>query len=403
MTAYFFIIRGSSMALLLVCGTSLSSPTWATSLAAYPISAETASKETPKNEMINAYVALCQAKPIKQNECDKIKKNAVDLLKEDLHTLGSSANPTYLPTIFRIFKSHEPELRIAAADAVGMIGPPESNIEQLAALANDPVPDVRKAASQMLQHGKGDTLVLLARRTGITLRTGRIPEMPPDPQKISLPVAPDSTYLFFASDVEQGRLTYTTRKTMKDILAFFKQKAKKDPLDLAAFTHMYEKALADEQQAREQIQQEASAKMFSQEPPTDQTKMDTYLKQLEQAQIALAAQNQFMLDELYPPEFFGSPKVFVLEDRKIGRRNYPTKYVVLYEDMALKRPGFRLCWLTVSQQAIKTTQMTSMMGEAIEKDPPREEDMAPAIKGKSEKERNKFKQEQLDMEKQLGL
>jgi hypothetical protein len=190
---------------------------------------------------------------------------------------------------------------------------------------------------------------------------------------------------------------------MKENLAFFKQKAKKGPLELAVFNELYDKALNDEQQAREQAQQEVAATMFSQEPPTDPAKLDAYLKQMEQAQLAMAAQSQFMLDELYPPEFFGSPKVYVLEERKIGQRNYPTKYVVIYEDLAFKRPGFRLCWLTLSDQAIKTTQINTMMGEALEKHPPKEEDTAPAFKEKSEKERKKFKQEQLDLEKQLGL
>ncbi|MGE0474211.1 MAG: HEAT repeat domain-containing protein, partial [Nitrospirales bacterium] len=376
MTTYFSLTSGSIMALLLVGGASLSSPAWATSLAAYPITPQGTSQETSKNEILKTYMTSCQAKPIKQAECDKIRQNAIDLLKEDLHTLGSSADPNYLPTILPILKSQEPDLRIAAADAVGMIGPPASSLDQLTVLANDPVPDVRKAASQMLQHGKGEPFALLARRTGISLRTGRKPETPPDPGKFGMPVIPDSTYLFFASDVSQGRLTYTTRTTSKDNMAFFKPKAKQGPLELDGFNHLYEKALADEQQAREQAQQEVTATMFSQEPPTDPTKLDAYMKQLEQAQGAMAAQSQFMLDELYPPEFFGSPKVYVLEERKIGQRNYPTKYVVVYEDQALKRPGFRLCWLTVSDQAVKTAQMTSMMGEALEKHAPREEDMA---------------------------
>ena len=110
-----------------------------------------------------------------------------------------------------------------------------------------------------------------------------------------------------------------------------------------------------------------------------------------------------MSEELYPPEFFGSPTVYVLEERKIGQRNYPTKYAVLYEDRAFKQPGVRLCWMTVSDHALKTTQMTSMMGEALEKHAPQEEDIVPVIKEKSEQDRKKFKQEQSDLEKQLGF
>lgn len=402
MTFAVYMTRVILIALVLVCGQELNNPVWATSLAAHPLSQETAAKETPKNEIVKTYVATCRAKPIKQADCDRVRKEAIAILKEDVLTLGSSANTLYLPTLLNIFKSEEPDLRIAAADAVGMIGPSESIFGHLTLLANDPVPDVRKAGAKMLQHGKGETLALLARRTAVSERSGRTPDTLPDLKKIGMPVAPDSTYLFFASDVTQGRLTYVTKNEMKDNLAFFKQKAKKGPLDLAAFKERYEAALDDEQKVREQAQQKAMVNMLSQAPPTDPSKLDAYLKQMEQGQTAMAAQATFMSEELYPPDFFGSPKVYVLEERKIGQRIYPTKYVVLFEDKTLKRPGFRLCWMTVSDQEIKTTQATSIMQESFQDKIP-DEPVAPVIKEKSEKERKKFKEEQLDLEKQLGL
>lgn len=402
MTFTYSIHKGTMIALVLVCVQALSHTAWATSLTAYPLSQEIAANESPKNEIVKTYVATCRAKPIQQADCDRVRKEAIAILKEDVLTLGSSANVLYVPTLLPIFKSDEPDLRMAAADAIGMIGPSELYFAHLALLANDPVPDVRKAASKMLQHGKGEALALLARRTASSERSGRTPDTLPDPKQVGMPVAPDSTYLFFASDILQGRLSYVTKNSMKDTLGFFNQQAKKGPMDLEAFTQTYEKALEDEQNAREQAQQETMANMFSQEPPTDPSKMEAYLKQLEQSQTAMASQMMFMGEELYPRDIFGSPQVYVLEERKIGQRNYPTKYVVLYEDQALRRPGFRLCWMTVSDQTIKKTQMNSMMGEVFENQGPQEE-IAPPIKEKSEKERKQFKQEQLDLEKQLGL
>jgi hypothetical protein len=75
-----------------------------------------------------------------------------------------------------------------------------------------------------------------------------------------------------------------------------------------------------------------------------------------QAQAAIATQSMLMLNELYPPDLFGSPTVYVLEERQIGSLTYPTRYVVLYQDLALRRPGFRLCWMTVADEAIKSEQ-----------------------------------------------
>ena len=402
MTFAFSLNRVTLIILTFICGQALSNPAWGTSLAANPLSQETTAEESPKNEIVKTYVATCRAKPIKQAECDLVRKEALIILREDVLTLGSSANAMYLPTLLSIFKSEEPDLRMAAADAVGMIGPSGSILGHLAVLANDPVPDVRKAASQMLQHGKDETLALLARRTAATERSGHTPDPQPDPKKIGMPAVPDSIYLFFASDATQGRLTYVTPKAMKENLAFFKPKAKKGPLELAAFKELYEQALDDEQTAREQAQMDTMANMLSQEPPTDPTKMEAYLKRMEQAQSAMATQTTFMSEELYPPDVFGSPKVYVLEERKIGQRNYPTKYVVLYQDKSLMRAGVRLCWMTVSDQAILSTQTTNMMQKTFEGKIPEEND-APIFKEKSEQERKKFKQEQSDLEKQLGF
>ena len=36
----------------------------------------------------------------KEGNCDKLRKDAVEILKEDLHTLGSSTNRTYMPDHF---------------------------------------------------------------------------------------------------------------------------------------------------------------------------------------------------------------------------------------------------------------------------------------------------------------
>ena len=44
-----------------------------------------------KDEIVAKYVKSCLAQPAKEEECGKIRKDAVEIVKEDLHTLGSSA------------------------------------------------------------------------------------------------------------------------------------------------------------------------------------------------------------------------------------------------------------------------------------------------------------------------
>jgi hypothetical protein len=117
------------------------------------------------------------------------------------------------------------------------------------------------------------------------------------------------------------------------------------------------------------------------------------------AQAAMATQSMLMLNELYPPDMFGSPTVYVLEERQIGSLSYPTKYVVVYQDLALKRPGFRLSWMTVSDEAIKSEQAKATANRKREEK--QREDVG--LKKKGEQEQKKFKQEQSDLEKQLGF
>jgi hypothetical protein len=62
-----------------------------------------------KKQLVGQYTNQCANKPAPADPCDKIRKDAIEIFKEDLQTLGSSTDRTYLPAILGIFKSHEPE------------------------------------------------------------------------------------------------------------------------------------------------------------------------------------------------------------------------------------------------------------------------------------------------------
>jgi hypothetical protein len=362
---------------------------------------------TTKNQVLTKYINGCRTKPAKEANCDKLRKDAVEILKEDLRTLGSSANRTYMPGILKMFKSDEPELRIAAADAIGMIGPQDSDIDLVAPLANDPVPDVRRAVSQMISHGKGSAIGLLGQRT-VSLRTGPAPEKPPDPGKFKMSVAPESTYLFYASDESVGRLSYTV-KGMNEAMAFFKGKAKRGPFKLEEFQEKYRFQLQDEEQARDRAQEEAMNRMDKAEP--DPTNMKAFMEYMEKIQSAQGGRTTMTLLDSYDEKLFGAPTVYVLEERQIGQRSYPTRYVVLYQDQALKRPGYRLSWLTVPDDAIKVAQAASITEEKQEAARQKEEEglrkrqeaLEDVVKKKDEQEKKKFKKGQADLEKELGF
>ncbi len=387
----------------------------ATSLKGAGPSSERKSDSSPraaaptKKEIVTQYIHDCRTKPSKEGHCDKLRKDAVEILKEDLHTLGSSANRSYMPVLVDIFKSEEPELRITAADAIGMIGPQDQDIDLLAPLTNDPVPDVRRAGSQMILRGKGNAFSLLGQRT-ISSKMGLTPDTPPDAAKFAMPVAPDSTYLFDSGDTSIGRLSYVA-KGKNDPAQFFKAKTKKGPYKWEEFRQQYRYQLKDEEDAMDQAQRVAT-KQFEQEKPPDPTNVQDFTEYMKKLQsVSLAGQSGRAYLDSYQPNLYGTPTVYVLEERQIGQRSYPTRYVVLYQDQAFRKPGYRLSWMTVSDDAIKVAQVASFAeekeelarkkeDEALKK---RQEALDNLTKKKDEQEKSKFKKGQADLEKELGF
>jgi hypothetical protein len=362
-----------------------------------------------KPEIVRRYVDGCRKKPANEANCDKLRKDAVEILKEDLHTLGSSAKRTYMPIILKTFKSDEPELRIAAADAIGMIGPQDSDADLLTPMTNDPVPDVRRAVGQMIARGKGPALTLLAQRTS-SMRTGLTPETATDATKFTMPVAPESAYLFYASDAAFGRLAYVV-KGMNETMAFFKGKAKKGPFKLEEFQEKYRYQLQDEQEALDQAQQ-AAGKQLENEKPPDPTNLQAFTDYMQRMQsVSMQGSSGRMSFDSYQSNLYGAPTVYVLEERQIGQRAYPTRYVVVYQELALKRPGYRLSWMTVPDNAVKTAQVASLVSEKQEEASKKENEAlkkrADALqnleKKKDEQEKKKFKKGQSDLEKELGF
>lgn len=361
-----------------------------------------------RRQTLKKYVVGCQVKPVKEANCDKLRKDVVEILKEDLYTLGSSANRTYIPGILKVFKSAVPELRIAAADAIGMIGPQDQDVEALAPLTNDPVPDVRQAVSQMMSHGKGIAIGLLKQRT-IPMRTGRASETPVDAGKYALPVAPDSTYLFDSSDALVGRLSYIAQGK-SDPGQFYKGKAKKGPFPLQEFKDKYRYQFQDEDEAMQQAQQAEGKEIENAQPP-DPSNLEAYTAFMQKLASIGAKQGGRIYLDSYEPKLFGTPTVYVLEERQIGKRSYPTRYAVVYQELAFNRPGYRLAWMTVPDSALKAAQATSLAeekedmankqeAEAVKK---RQEALDNLTKKKDAAEKKQFKKGQADLEKELGF
>jgi hypothetical protein len=405
------IITGS----LIVTWLSLSDLLWAASpsTAGQQPATAAAPADDPEDRTVANYLRDCGGQATKSASCDKLGNEFVAILKEDLWTLGSTADRKYIPDIVRFFRKRpEVELRIDAAHAIGMIGPEDSDVKILAPLTNDPVPDVRHAVSNMLTQGKGPAISLLKQRA-MPMRNGRAVEKREDAAKYSMPVAPDSVYLFDASDASVGRLSYVA-KGKSDPASFFKAKAKKGPFKLEEFKEKYRFQLQDEQEALDQAQQ-AAGKEIENTPPPDPTNVQAYTEYMEKIQSMGARQGIKIYLDSYQPNLFGSPTVYVLEERQIGQRIYPTRYAVVYQEQAFKRPGYRLNWTTVPDDALKAAQVASLKEqreeEALKATIKREDEAAKKreaeldalTKKKDAAEKKQFKKGQDDLEKALGF
>jgi len=364
---------------------------------------------SPRKETVKKYFANCRGTAAKDATCDKTKEDAINILKESLLTLGSTADRAHLPDIFGMFKSEEVELRMAAADAIGMIGPQDPDVDAIIPLTNDPVPDVRAAVSNMIGRGKGNAISLLRQRV-MPQRTGRTAETPADAAKYSMQVAPDSVYLFDSGDATKGRLSYVARGK-SDPGHFFKAKAKKGPYKLEQFKEQYRYQLQDEEEALNQIQQVATKQLETEKPP-DPTNMQAFTDYMQRMQsVSMQGSMGRAYFDQYQQNLYGAPTVYVLEERQIGQRTYPTRYAVIYQELAFRRPGYRLAWMTVPDSAIKTAQATSLAEEkeelankkeqeALKK---REAESEALTKKKEAAEQQKFKKGQADLEKELGF
>jgi HEAT repeat protein len=75
---------------------------------------------------------------------------AVQILQDDIRTMGATADAAHLPMLTKLLSSDVPEIRSAAADAIGMISPTAAETAALAKLAEDLSAPVAAAARRAL-------------------------------------------------------------------------------------------------------------------------------------------------------------------------------------------------------------------------------------------------------------
>lgn len=82
---------------------------------------------------------------------EQTRDDAVRILREDILTMGATADQSHLPVLAKVLSSKEPDLREAAANAIGMIGPTVNETNALAQALKDAEAPVARAARRALE------------------------------------------------------------------------------------------------------------------------------------------------------------------------------------------------------------------------------------------------------------
>jgi hypothetical protein len=273
------------------------------------------------------------------------RQAAIATLEADLMTLGSSANRAHLPHLRKILEGGEPELRAAAAHAVGMIRPGDSETPALLAALNDPVPEVRNAALSALGQMRDDpSAQLLVRRVqmGERSRTRAAgqrfqAETAADARRLGMPVYPGATFLHYASDLEIGRAAFSTEDPVEQVLDFFGSKAGHPAVDAGEFTRLYfggsrEDPLGSNRLSKDMQEWFAQASAANTSEAEIRSEMER-----RQAQMLNLPGVRYMDSHVY-----GQPRFLALEEKPLGEGKSAARYVAVFRDEALNRTGFEV-------------------------------------------------------------
>jgi hypothetical protein len=258
--------------------------------------------------------------------------------------MGSSADRSSLPLLETVLRRGEPELRAAAAHAIGMIGPTRTELPMLVEALNDPAPTVRDAVAQALDQIDDPSARLLVRRmrgSGSERQRSRAeglkPTVPPDASSLGMPVYPGATFLAFASDVGAGRVTFSTTDPIEKVLQFYQKAAGRSALSGEEFSRAYLGASPGDPSGQQRLEKEtevwARTALQSGRPPAElEAGMATRMAQLRDLPLVRYADAEIYKSSVFIGFDAPSPDGSLVRGR----------YVVVFEDRSLGRTGFAL-------------------------------------------------------------
>ncbi len=293
-------------------------------------------QETRKDETVQTY--------LRRRGDSKSRAAAVEVLQSDLLMLGSSADRSCLPLLTTIVRRGEPELRAAAAQAIGMLRPTSAEMPALVEALKDPVPLVRDAVVAALDQARDPQARLLARRAHAgmvdrphTQAADLTPTALPGASQLGVPVYPGATFLAFASDLEIGRLAFTSPDPAAKVVAFYVGAAGRPAVGGEELSRLYFGGSPDNPSGAKH--QAAAAEAWFKEA-AQARRPDREI----QAEIRhrAARTNDLPLVRYADAALYGAPVFVAFEDPPAAAPPTGARFVAVFEDRSLGRTGFEL-------------------------------------------------------------
>jgi hypothetical protein len=295
-----------------------------------------AADEKRKDEAVQAYLDA--------RKDASLREAGIEILTADVLALGSAADRSSLPLLLTVLERGEPELRAAAAHAVGMIGPAASEAPALLTALNDPMPAVRDAVVQVLSRMQDPGPRLLAQRV-LAAAPGREaskvnafePTLAPDAAKLGTPLYPGATFLAFASDLEIGRVSFSSPDPVQKVVDHYAAAAAagRAPTNAQEFTRLYFGGTASDPTSSNAANEEFQA-WFRQAIAAGKPEAEW---QAEMAQRVRQMMNRPML-RYADATLYGEPVFIALAVTAAPDKAQRVRYVVVFQDHALGRTGF---------------------------------------------------------------
>jgi hypothetical protein len=269
---------------------------------------------------------------------------AVEILAADIRVLGSSVDRSVVPMLLTVLDRGEPELRAAAADALGMMKPTAAEVPALVKALNDSIPAVRNAVVQALTETTDTNARLLVQRVLSAARdrtsTGESalkPTLPPDAARLRLALYPGATFLAFASDLEIGRVAYSSADSVQQVVDFYEKASGRQSVSGEEFTRLYFGGSADDPTAVRAFSAETEAwlRNAAASHTTDaEIQAESELRAVRVLNLPLVRYAE--------PSIYGSPAFIALEVVGTSSAARASRYVVVFKDNTLARTGFEI-------------------------------------------------------------